>query len=52
MELWLRFVAQWISLAAIGIAVLFYVAPDRYRRKSAATLARAASVVASRLSGR
>jgi hypothetical protein len=29
MQLWLRFVAQWISLAAIGFAVLFYVAPDR-----------------------
>lgn len=28
MKLWLRFAAMWISLAVIGLAVLFYVSPD------------------------
>jgi hypothetical protein len=28
MKSWLGFAAQWISLAVIGLAVLFYVSPD------------------------
>jgi hypothetical protein len=27
MKLWLRFAAQWISLAGIGLAVSFFVSP-------------------------